>query len=177
MSLVPHVVLLRGVNVGGAKAFKPSEMAKTLGGGGLRVVSIGAAGTFVVHGKANAATLEKRFRDALPFEADVLVLPGDDMLDLVRRAPLAGLPEDQKPFVSALATAPARPPPLPLDVPPGDAWEVRLVAVEGRFALCARRTTGGKHYPNEVVEKALGVRATTRTWSTMETLAKKLEEA
>lgn len=40
------VVFLRGVNVGGHKAFQPSAVARDLAD--LDVVNIGAAGTFVV---------------------------------------------------------------------------------------------------------------------------------
>ena len=42
------VVLLRGVNVGGHKAFQPSALAKELAD--FDVVNVGAAGTFVVLG-------------------------------------------------------------------------------------------------------------------------------
>ncbi len=43
---MPEVVLLRGVNVGGHKTFRPSALAAQLQH--LDVVNIGAAGTFVV---------------------------------------------------------------------------------------------------------------------------------
>lgn len=170
-----HVVFLRGVNVGGAKAFKPSELAAELEG--LDVLSVGAAGTFVVRGRGSAASLATRFREALPFEADVMVVPGEDVSALARREPFAGLPEGEKPFVSVLERRPARLPAFPLDLPEAGDWEVRVREVDGVFALVLRRVAGGKLYPNEVVEKRLGVRATTRAWSTFETLARKLGAA
>ena len=168
------VVFLRGVNVGG-KTFKPTQLAAELAD--LDATSVGAAGTFVVRRRVAAAALAARVRDALPFEADVFVRPGDEVRALVARAPFGEPPPDARPFVSVLGAAPRAPPPLPLDRPEGDAWEVRVLSVEGAYALSVRRATGGRFYPNEVVEKALGVRATTRTWSTMETLARKLDEA
>lgn len=168
------VVFLRGVNVGGAKSFKPTALAADLAD--LEVESVGAAGTFLVRGKGTAKGVAKRFREALPFEADVYARPAQEVLDLLARDPFRGrLPPDARPFVTILAETPAGPPPaLPIDRPEGAAWEVRLVAVEGAYALCARRVAGGKHYPNEIVEKVLGVRATTRAWSTLGTVAKRL---
>lgn len=170
---VAFVVFLRGVNVGGAKSFKPSRLAAELAD--LGVTNVGAAGTFVVRGGASAAGVAKRFREAMPVEADVIAVPGAQVADLVRRDPLKGRPADEAPHVSVMASAPKTPRALPLDHPAGAAWEVRVVAVEGPFALSVRRVGGGKSYPNEVVEKAFGVRATTRSWSTMATLAKKLD--
>lgn len=168
------VVFLRGVNVGG-KTFKPTETAKALAP--LDATSLGAAGTFIVRGRTTPSALAKRFQESLPFEADVLVRPADEVAALVARAPFLPLPADGRPFVSVLATEPKQLPPFPLDRPEGAPWEVRLLGIEGAYALSLRRTTGGKFYPNEVVEKTLGVRATTRSWSTMEALAKKLGDA
>jgi hypothetical protein len=47
--------------------------------------------------------------------------------------------------------------------------------ITGRFALSVRRL--GQTYSNAVVEKHLGVRATTRRWNTLETVRDVLVEA
>lgn len=47
------VVLLRGVNVGGHRTLRPTELAKELAG--LDAVNIGAAGTFVIRRPLAAA--------------------------------------------------------------------------------------------------------------------------
>src|SRR2546423_12775980 len=70
--------------------------------------------------------------------------------------------------------APRENPPLPLEQPAGEKWEVRLVAINGRFALSLRRT--GQTYANAVVEKHLGVPATTRNWNTVEAIREVLEK-
>jgi uncharacterized protein (DUF1697 family) len=45
---------------------------------------------------------------------------------------------------------------------------VKVIAVSGRFALSLRRRMGTSPLdPNAVVEKGLGVRATTRNWNTI----------
>ena len=59
-------------------------------------------------------------------------------------------------------------PRLPVDKPSGEEWQVRVVAVYGRFALSFWRRLGRSIvYPNEVVEKMFGVPATTRSWNTL----------
>jgi uncharacterized protein (DUF1697 family) len=65
-------------------------------------------------------------------------------------------------------------PPLPLEQPAGAKWEARIVVVTGRFALSVRRL--GQTYSNAVVEKHLGVPATTRNWNTIETIREVLEK-
>jgi hypothetical protein len=65
-------------------------------------------------------------------------------------------------------------PPLPLEQPAGAKWEVRIVAIIGRFALSVRRL--GQTYANAVVEKHLGVPATTRNWNTIEAIREVLEK-
>jgi hypothetical protein len=71
-------------------------------------------------------------------------------------------------FLSVLAVRPRALPDLPLSRPDGDAWQVKLVAVTGRYALSLRRPVGPRViYPNDAVEKHLGVSATTRNWNTV----------
>jgi hypothetical protein len=69
-------------------------------------------------------------------------------------------------------------PALPLCWPADDAWQVKVVAVTGRFALSLARRLGQKIiYPNEVVEKNLGVSATTRNWNTISAICDILKGA
>jgi uncharacterized protein (DUF1697 family) len=65
-------------------------------------------------------------------------------------------------------------PRLPIEQPAGARWEVRIVAVIGRFALSVRRL--GQTYSNAVVEKHFGVPATTRNWNTMVAVSEVLEK-
>src|SRR5262249_19513311 len=74
--------------------------------------------------------------------------------------------------VSVMAKAPRVKPRLPIAQPPGADWEVRIVAVIGRFALTVRRL--GQTYSNAVVEKHFGVPATTRNWNTLVSVAEVL---
>lgn len=162
------IVFLRGVNVGGRKSFKPSLFAKELTH--FKVVNHGAAGTFIVHGKIGSKPLRDEIRRRLPFEAEVMICTAEEIIDLVESKPFGDtLPaKNVKWFASILRNPPRTLPRLPIDCPMKNDWEVRVVRVTGRFALSLWRRRGrGVVYPNEVVEKALGVSATTRGWNTV----------
>jgi len=66
------VVLLRGVNVGGHRTFRPTELAKQLAD--LDVVNIGAAGTFVVRQRVTQARLRAELTSRLPFDAAIMMV-------------------------------------------------------------------------------------------------------
>src|SRR5574341_2290026 len=101
------VVFLRGVNVGGYRTFRPSVLARDLSGYG--VVNVGAAGTFVVWKPGPRATFRAALLRKLPFEADVVLCDGRDLLRLETENPFGPAPprSDVVRFVSAL-TRPAR---------------------------------------------------------------------
>jgi uncharacterized protein (DUF1697 family) len=76
--------------------------------------------------------------------------------------------------VSVLQKTPRPKTPLPIEQPAGAKWEVRVVIITGRFALSVRKL--GQTYSNVVVEKHLGIPATTRNWTTIETICEVLEK-
>lgn len=170
------IVFLRGVNVGGRKRFKPSLFANALTR--FKVVSHGAAGTFIVHGKIGSKALRDEILHRLPFEAEVMICTAEELIDLVHSKPFGDKPpaKDVKWFVSILRNPPRALPRLPIDCPMNDDWEVRVVRVTRRFALSLWRRRGrGIVYPNEVVENALGVSATTRGWNTVSSVCNALQ--
>lgn len=72
--------------------------------------------------------------------------------------------------------APRKLPRLPFNRPAGGKWEVKVTGIIGRYALSLRRRLGqGTIYPNEVVEKSLGVSATTRGWDTIQAICRILD--
>lgn len=163
------VAFLRAVNLGGKNVFRPAALARALAT--LDVANVGAAGTFVVRKSIGSAALRGEFLRRLPFEAEIMVCSARDLADLVDADPFPRVPSDKtvRRFVSVLSKRPRTLPRLPLGRPEGDAWQVRIVGVWGPFVLSLwRRGRGAMLYPNEVVEKALGVRATTRSWNTIE---------
>ena len=168
------VVFFRAVNVGGHQKFQPAKLAKELAGFG--VANIGAAGTFVVRENVSETKLRDEILRRLPFKPELMICPGREVLALARGNWYADEPagKDMGRFVSVLQKAPRKKPPLPIEQPAGPKWEVRVVAITGRFALSVRRF--GQTYSNAVVEKHLGVPATTRGWNTIETIRDLLEE-
>jgi len=159
------VVFMRGVNVGGHKAFRPSLLARQLAH--LGAVNVGAAGTFVVPGRVAREAIRAEIDKRLPFQAELMIRPGSDVLDLMASEPFPATRELRR-FVSVMSRRPGRPPRLPLCQPPGDRWEVKVIAVSGVFALSLWRRLGKSFLdPNAVVEKGFGLRATTRNWNTI----------
>ena len=167
------VVFFRAVNVGGHQKFRPGILAQELAEFG--VVNIGAAGTLVVRENVSEAKLREVILRRLPFRPELMICHGRDVLALAREKWFADAPagKDLGRFVSVLQKAPRPNLPLPIEQPAGIKWEVRIIAITGRFALSVRRL--GQAYSNAVVEKHLGVPATTRNWNTIETIRKVLE--
>jgi uncharacterized protein (DUF1697 family) len=161
------VVLLRGVNVGGHKAFRPAALAREMAD--LDVINIGAAGTFVVRAVVGQTTLRAELRQRLAFKTEIIICSARELLELTEAAfPDSQDDKDVRRFVSVLSRRPRKQPRLPLQQPAGDDWQVQVVRVLGRFALSLRRRTRqAPLYPNEVIEKYVGVPATTRNWNTV----------
>jgi uncharacterized protein (DUF1697 family) len=171
------VVFMRAVNVGGYQKFQPAALAKKLAD--LNVVNIGAAGTFVVRTRVSEKSLRKKLLAEMGFEPAMMVCPAEDVIELVKSRPFGRkLTRNVKGFVSIMECPLREPPDLPVDQPKGS-WGVRVIAVEGRFALSLWRRLEGETmvYPNAVVEKKFGVPATTRSWNTIESIIKILQHS
>lgn len=163
-----HAVFLRGVNVGGHKTFRPAAFAKSLPT--LDVVNIGAAGTFVVRAAASQAALRAELTRELPVETEVMILRAREILEIVTGAPFPreASGRDVRRFVSVIARRPRKVVSFPIVHPAKGVWQVKLVGLHGKLVLSLhRRAAKATVYPNEVVEKALDVPATTRGWETI----------
>ena len=79
------VVFLRGINVGGHRRFRPSILAKELSG--FDAVNVGAAGTLVIRQPGARAKFRAELLKNLPFEADVALCDGADLLHLEKEGP------------------------------------------------------------------------------------------
>jgi uncharacterized protein (DUF1697 family) len=160
-----HAVFVRGVNVGGHKVFRPKALADALSR--LDVVNVGAAGTFVVRRPIAAGALREEIRRRLPDGAGMMICTGREVLGLVSRE-VEESPPGARRYVCVLGARPKKQPPLPLRAPAGAGWQVLVGKLDGAFVTGLWRPDKRKLlYPNEVVEKELGVAATTRTWDTI----------
>ncbi len=144
------------------------------------VVNIGAAGTFVVRQNVSQATLRAEILRRLSFKPELVICPARDVIALMRSDPFQDAPDETKDlrhYVTVITRAPKSLPPLPLEKPAGNKWEVKLIAITGRFALSLwRRQTNGILYPNAVVEKHFSIPATMRNWNTISAISHILEK-
>jgi uncharacterized protein (DUF1697 family) len=170
------VVFLRAVNVGKANRCQPALIAKQLTRFG--VVNIGAVGTFVVRRDVSESVLRAAIAKKLPFKCEIMICRARDVIKLASQDPFARQPSgpDITRFVNVLAKRLPAPPALPLSLPSDDDWLVKIIAIQGRFALgLYRRQMKAISYLGKI-EKLLGVPVTTRNWNTIKKVAKILHD-
>jgi uncharacterized protein (DUF1697 family) len=161
------VVFMRGINVGGHRRFRPSVLAKELSA--LEVVNVGAAGTLVVRRPGSRARLRAELVRKLPFEAEVVLCDGRELVQLERENPFGTEPlqPDTVRFVSILSKAGRCTAAIPFRLPPDGEWFVRVIASKERF-VCGvyRRHMKTIGYLGQI-DKLFGAPATTRNWNTI----------
>jgi len=169
------VVFLRGVNVGGHRTFRPSVLAQQLKE--YDVVNVGAAGTFVIRKPTNQAQLRAELRNRLPFEAEVMICAGHDLISMASSDPFGDEPihPDVVRFVSVMAKRPRVSPSMPISLPAEGRWLFRIVSAENRFLFgMYRRQMKAIGYLSRI-DKVFGVPATTRNWNTFAAIIKVLK--
>lgn len=168
------VVLLRGVNVGGHRTFRPARLADQLRH--LDAVNIGAAGTFVIRERVSRADLRAEIARRLPFDTEIMICGGREILRLADDDPFASHPDrrDIIRFVSVLARRPRLAPATPLQLPPSGPWLLKVVARDGRFVLGVYRRQMKAIGHLGTLDRLFGVPATTRNWNTILALAEVL---
>jgi uncharacterized protein (DUF1697 family) len=169
------VVLLRGINVGGHRRFRPSTLARQLEHLGL--VNIGAAGTFVVRQAIAPAKLRVEFARRLPFDAGIAICASRDVWRALERHPLAhqSARSDVVRFVSVLTDRRRAKPPIPLTLPPSGRWLLKILAREGRFVFGVYRRDMKVIGYLGAIDRLFGVPAITRNWNTLTAVARVLD--
>ena len=171
------VVLLRGVNVGGHRTFRPSTNAKQLAH--LDAVNIGAAGTFVIRRPVSRTKLRAELARHLPFDTEIMICEGRDIVRLMSRGPFAS--QSDKPdvvrFVSVLSQRPRSAPPMPVCLPSSGKWLLKILARDGRFVVGLYRRHMKVIGYLGTFDRIFGVPATTRNWNTINAIAKVLDRA
>lgn len=168
------VVLLRGINVGGHRSFRPSRLAAELVH--LGALNIGATGTLIIRRPIGRAQLRAEIARRLPFDVEIAICEGREILRLISNDSLAGQPlrPDVVRFVSVFARRPRRSPDLPLTLPARGPWLVKALAREGRFVIgLYRRRMKAIGYLGQL-DRIFGVAVTTRGWNTMTAVARAL---
>ena len=169
------VVLLKGMNVGGHRTFRPTLVANELKR--LDVVNVGAAGTFVIRKTVAQAKLRAELNGLLPFATEVMICDGRDVVRLANADPFAGQPSrrDIIQFVSVLAKRCKLPSSIPMDLPGEGRWCLRILGCQDRFVfgLYRREMQAIRHLDR--LEKVFGVPATTRNWNTIQAVVRILK--
>ena len=161
------IVFLRGINVGGHRRVRPSMLARELRE--YDVTNVGAAGTLVVRNPGSRIKFLAELRRKLPLGSQVVVCEGRDLLRLERDKPFAAEPSrpDIVRFVSVLAKAGRRNISLPITVPKGSEWFVRIIGSKNRLIFGVyRRDMKTIGYLGRI-DKLFGAPATTRSWKTI----------
>jgi len=169
------VAFIRGVNVGGHRRFRPSELARQLSA--YDIVNIGAAGTFVVRKPGSKAKFRAALLRRLPFQTEVVLCEGRDLLRLQTEPPFGAVPAyaGVVRFVSILSRAGAVRVALPVAFPPEGEWFVRVIASKGQFVFgMYRRHMKTIGYLGRI-DKLFGAPATTRNWNTILTIVRILK--
>ena len=174
------VVFLRAANVGKHNRFQPSVLAKQLSKFG--VINVGAVGTFVIREDVDEKTLRAAIVRKLPFKCDVMICRAKEIVDLVRDNPLKNerTDDNRRIFLTVMSKPPVssgrQSLAPPFYAPTKENWEVKIFKIKGMFALSLwRRLKENPLYPNQVIEKISGVTTTTRSWNTIEKVAKILK--
>jgi uncharacterized protein (DUF1697 family) len=168
------VVLLRGVNVGGHRTFRPTQVAAALKH--LDTVNIGAAGTFVVRRPITQQALRSELSRLLPFETQVTICRGSEIRALAARdcfggtSPSAALVR----FVSVLPRRLRTVPDLPITLPANGPWLLKVVACDGRFVVGIHRREMKAIGCLAALDRMFSAPLTTRSWNTIRAVAARL---
>jgi uncharacterized protein (DUF1697 family) len=133
------------------------------------VVNVGAAGTFVVRKPGSRARFRTALLRKLPFDAEVVLCDGRDLVRLETENPFAAEPSssDIVRFVSILSQAGGVRASLPVTFPSDGRWLVRVIKSDRQFVFgMYRRHMKTIGYLGQI-DKLYGVKATTRNWNTI----------
>jgi uncharacterized protein (DUF1697 family) len=171
---VALVVLLRGVNVGGHRTFRPTALARQLKH--LDAVNIGAAGTFVIRQPVTRAHLRTELARRLPFDTEVMICQGREIVRLISRNHFVDQPvrSDLVRFVSVLSKRPRSAPPTPMSIPSSGKWLLKILARDDRFVFGVYRRHMKVISYLGTFDRLFGVPVTTRNWNTITAIARVL---
>jgi uncharacterized protein (DUF1697 family) len=166
MGSMALIVFLRGINVGGHRAFRPTVLAKELDI--YDAVNVDAAGTLVIRKPGLRAKFLADLRRKLPFEATVCFCDGRDLIRLEMLKPFGTEPPpaDVVQFVSILSEA-GRSVSLPIALPEAGEWLVRIIGSKNRLVYGVYRRHMKTIGCLGQIDKLFGAPATTRSWNTI----------
>lgn len=169
-----YVALLRGINVGGHKSIKMEDLNRaftSLKFKNVKTLITSGNVIFEAAGKDEDALTRQivvKLGQAFGYDIPVMIrsiayiekLRKADPFKKIKASP------DVKNYVAFLSAEPKGPVKIP-KAPAGESWEI--LGIKGRevFITTRRKKDGHNGFPNNFIEKGLGVTATTRNWNTV----------
>jgi uncharacterized protein (DUF1697 family) len=177
-----QLALLRAVNVAGHGTVKMEDVRDAFAAAGAgEVRTFIQSGNVLFHAPREAAfrhRVAERLSRMLGEEPVVIYRSRRQVEELVRESPFGELEDrrDRKLFVAFLARRPRRPPALPLRSE-REAVEAIGIRASDVFVVSWQKKKGGMFgFPNALVERELGVSATSRNWNTVRRILALLRE-
>ena len=171
--MIKYVAFLRGINVGGHKLIKMEELSRIFTSLGCKNVK-----TYIQSGnvifetsasdsKALTKKIEKELLDIFGYEATVFLRTMAEVEDMLDQNPFKKFKSSAKVkmYVTFLSRIPDKKPKLPL-VSAKDGLEIFSIKNCEAFLL-SQMVKGRFGFPNNFIEKEVGVPATTRNWNTV----------
>ena len=168
------VVFLKGVNVGGHRTFRPTQLAEGLKH--LGAVNLGAAGTLIIRQPMTQAQARAEVARKLPFVAEIIVCQGREIEDLISRDPFEGQSVRQGVvrFVSVLSQRPRLTPSTPMQFPSSGPWLMKIIERRNRFIIGLYRRHMKAIGMLGTLDRLYGVSVTTRNWNTIAAIGRLL---
>jgi len=172
--MITYVAFLRAINVGGQKLIKMEVLRQIFESLGLKNVrTYIQSGNIIFDSTSTNSTaltrkIEKKLKDVTGHEVTVILRELSEIEGLVKQNPFAKIKpgSDAVLFVVFLSAMPATKPNVPFVSKPEN-LEVLTIKDGAAFVVSRRKKNGLFGYPNNFVEKRLGVSGTTRNWSTV----------
>ena len=172
------MAFLRAINVAGHARVAMTDLAAAFSAAGCREVT-----TYIQSGNvlftcdpgrtaATCANVRARVRALIGGEPEIVFRTAGDIEGLVRRAPFAAFESEPgiKLYVAFLAAPPPASPTFPLLLPK-EGLEAFGMTKADVFIVSRRKPNGFYGFPNNFIERELGVTATSRNWSTVTKIA------
>ena len=161
------VVLLRGINVGGHRRFRPAALAEKLRA--YDVVSLGAAGTFVVRRPGSREKFLAELRRKLPPGTEIACCEGSEFIRLEQENPFGSEASDPGlvKFVSVLSKTARGNAAFPIAIPDCGEWFVRILGGNRRLVFGEYRRHMKSIGCLGQIDRIFGATATTRSWKTI----------
>src|SRR5215211_1594331 len=174
---IRYAAFLRGINVGGHRKIKMTDLARIFSEMGFTDVrTVIASGNVVFSSdEANETELTKKIERALEQELgypiDVMLRGVAWLQELIERDPFASVTGDEgHRYVSFMQSAPKETPDLPYDAP--DEYYAVLALHDRDVFWLSRKMPNGRHGDSgKFISKHVGKVATVRNWNTVVKIA------